>query len=52
VTGPELEVTPEPPPEERAAIEAAVAHLLSRQPAVNAWWDSGGVEADDESDAR
>jgi len=49
----ELEITPEPSPEERAAIEAAVAELLARPDHTRgAWWEAGVVEAtDQEADA-
>jgi hypothetical protein len=38
----ELEITPEPTPEERAAIEAAVASLEDGQrETTTAWWRAG-----------
>ncbi len=47
-----LEITPEPSPDERAAIEAAMAEVQagSRETA-GAWWRAGlldAVEGDDE----
>jgi hypothetical protein len=38
----ELEITPEPPPEEREALERALARLLA-EPARerSAWWREG-----------
>ncbi len=47
---PELEITPEPTPEERAAIETAVAELLTRESErPSAWWRAGvDPDADDE----
>ena len=50
---PELEITPEPSADERAAIEAAVAKLLDgdQEDAVpGAWWQACIVEATEESD--
>ena len=42
----ELEITPEPTPEERAAIEAALAQgSVEGADAANAWWRSGVLEA-------
>jgi hypothetical protein len=47
----ELEITPEPTPDERAAIEAAVAEVLARDSTgVNPWWQDGSVAADDAGD--
>jgi hypothetical protein len=48
----QLEITPEPTPEERAALELAVEHALSEEPdaAPGAWWEAGvreAVEGDD-----
>jgi hypothetical protein len=41
----EAEVSPEPGPEERAALVAALEHLaeqeLARDPAGSAWWRAG-----------
>jgi hypothetical protein len=50
---PELEITPEPTAEERAAIEAAMAKLLDTEPngaVPGAWWQAGILEATDEPD--
>jgi hypothetical protein len=45
VTGVELDITPEPTPEERAAIGAAVVSLLAREaPSPSAWWRAGVTE--------
>ena len=52
---PRLEITPEPTPEERAAIEAAVAQALDGQPggsAPAAWWEAGVREATEDADER
>jgi hypothetical protein len=49
----ELEITPEPTPEERAAIETAVEELLAGRrgnPAPGAWWQAGILEAIEEAD--
>jgi hypothetical protein len=52
-TQPELEITPEPTAEERAAIEAAVAELLDDgqgdEAPPGAWWRAG-IEATEETD--
>ena len=51
MTRAELEITPEPTPDERTVIEAALAPLLAREAdAPNAWWRAGALEAvgDDE----
>jgi hypothetical protein len=54
VSGTQLAITPEPTPDERAAIETAIAALLAEdvRPA-SAWWQAGVLEAleDDEPDA-
>jgi hypothetical protein len=50
---PELEITPDPTAEERAAIEAAMAKLLygdQKDAAPGAWWQAGILEATDEPD--
>ena len=50
---PELEITPEPSPDERAAIEVAVAALLTdERQAPTAWWTAGLADTadDDEPD--
>ena len=47
----ELEITPEPAPEERAAIEAAVVALLGgRVESRSAWWHAGLADAPDEDE--
>ena len=53
IARPELEITPEPTAEERAAIEAAIARLLHGEQidaALGAWWQAGILEATEESD--
>ena len=41
----ELEVSPEPPPEEREALERALARLLAKPPDERgAWWRRGVEE--------
>jgi hypothetical protein len=47
---PEIEITPEPSPEERAAIEAAVASLLGNRLEASAWWRAGVLESTEEPD--
>lgn len=48
----ELEITPEPAPEERAAIEAALAGLLADEPAGRgAWWQAGVLDPDEDEPA-
>ena len=47
---PEMEITPEPSPEERAAIEAAVASLLGNHSEASAWWRAGVLESTEEPD--
>ena len=47
---PEIEITPEPLPEERAAIEAAVASLLGNHSEVSPWWRAGVLESTEEPD--
>ena len=45
----ELEITPEPSPEERVAIEAALAELAQEQAREpGPWWAAGLPEADEE----
>lgn len=44
----ELEITPEPTPEERAAIEQAIAAALERQPDGGAWWRAGMADLEGE----
>jgi len=50
---PEIEITPEPTAEERAAIEAAVAEMLDGR-GTDAlpveWWRAGILDAVEESD--
>jgi hypothetical protein len=42
----DVEIHPEPSPEERAAIEAAVARLLAGQAEnQSAWWHAGLLDA-------
>ena len=42
----ELEITPIPTPEERAAIAAALSELSAvRREAPNPWWEAGAREA-------
>jgi hypothetical protein len=51
--GTRFEIDPEPTPEERAAIEAAVAQVQAeRERAPGAWWEAGVREnvADDEEE--
>jgi hypothetical protein len=51
----ELEITPEPSPEERVAIEKAVSEVLAEEPKRpgGAWWRAGVDAADeDEPDPR
>ena len=46
-----LEITPEPTPEERAAIEAAVGRLLGESSSdASAWWHAGVSENVEEPD--
>jgi hypothetical protein len=46
MSGLELEITPEPSPEERAAIELALAGRLTDEAgAASAWWRAGALEA-------
>jgi hypothetical protein len=47
---PEIEITPEPSPEERAAIEAAVGSLLGNRSEASAWWRAGVLESSEEPD--
>jgi hypothetical protein len=45
----DIEITPEPSPDERAAIEAVVAEVLAEKPATgSAWWRAGVEAADDD----
>ena len=47
----ELEITPEPTPDERAAIEAAVAEVRARDVVtVSPWWQAGSPATDDDGD--
>jgi hypothetical protein len=50
----ELEITPEPTPEERAAIVAAIEALDAERPrGPGAWWEAGlreNVEEDGDGD--
>jgi hypothetical protein len=42
----QLEITPEPTPEERAALEQAVEHALREESdGPGAWWEAGVREA-------
>lgn len=43
----ELEITPEPEPEEREAIRAALERLLAggERPSRGAWWEAGVRES-------
>jgi hypothetical protein len=50
VTAPEIEITPEPSPEERAAIEAAVASLHGNHSEPSPWWRAGVLESTEEPD--
>jgi hypothetical protein len=41
----ELEIMPEPPPDEREAVERALARLLEESPDPwSAWWRAGVLE--------
>ncbi len=41
-----LEIKPEPSPEQRAAIFAAIVQLLAEEPAgLSVWWEAGVREA-------
>jgi hypothetical protein len=47
----ELEITPEPSLEERAAIEAAVQAVLAEgAPDRGAWWQAGVADGADDQD--
>ena len=47
----ELEITPEPTPEEGAAIQAALAELLGAPLRPRgAWWEAGVADAADDDD--
>ena len=50
----ELEITPEPTAEERAAIEAAIAELLDGRGAeatlAAAWWRAGILEGTEDAE--
>jgi hypothetical protein len=49
----DLEITPEPSAEERAAIEAAIAGLLAGQGENHsAWWHAGLLDAVDDDEDR
>jgi len=46
-----VEITPEPTPEERAAILAALAALQAKETqSPGAWWDAGLRENEDDGD--
>ena len=46
MTGVELDITPEPTPEERAAIGAALGSLLAREAVPpSTWWRAGVTES-------
>jgi hypothetical protein len=46
-----IEITPEPSPEERAAIEAAVAELhAGSHETRSAWWHAGLLDAVDDDE--
>ncbi len=47
---PEIEITPEPSPEDRAAIEAAVASLFANRSQASPWWRAGVFEKTEEPD--
>ncbi len=49
-TPPEIEIKPEPSPEERAAIEAAVASLLGNHSEASPWWRAGVLESTEDPD--
>lgn len=40
----QVEITPEPSSEERAAIAAAVEVFLAREDGVGVWWEAGARE--------
>lgn len=45
----ELEITPEPSPDERAAIEAAMAEVLAvPESSRGAWWQAGVLDSTDQ----
>ena len=47
----DVEIHPEPSPDERAAIEAAVAELhAERRETRSAWWDAELADAVDDDD--
>ena len=48
----EIEITPEPTPEERAAIEAALTELLAEEALASraAWWRAGIGDATDDDE--
>jgi hypothetical protein len=46
-----FEITPEPSPEERAAIEAALERLSGPDVRTPAWWQAGVQESTDDLDA-
>jgi hypothetical protein len=49
----ELEINPEPTPEERAAIQAALAELLAPPSQTrSAWWASGITDAPDDNEGE
>jgi len=48
----ELEITPEPSPEERVAIEAALAAGREQAGEPGAWWTAGLPETDEDESAN
>ena len=49
----ELEITPDPTPAERAAIEAAVAELLAEEATpASPWWEAGVLDAVESDEAE
>jgi hypothetical protein len=45
-----VEISPEPSPDERAAIEAALAELAEEGQPLSAWWQAGVDGAADDED--
>jgi hypothetical protein len=49
----QLDITPEPTPEERAAVELAVKHVLGAESdGPGAWWEAGVREAVEGEDSE
>jgi hypothetical protein len=46
----QLEIRPEPSPEERAAIETALRRLERGEPERGRWWESGLPPEEDEAE--